>query len=70
VSGRQVGACCLLYELNGASAADGRRSSPELLVSARFNCNVGYYSKVLHSPFKGLSISSRSRFKAFSLPSP
>jgi hypothetical protein len=34
VLGRQVGACCLLYELNGASAADGRRSIPELPVSA------------------------------------
>ena len=32
VSGRQVGSCCLLYELNGASIAVGRRSSPKTLV--------------------------------------
>jgi hypothetical protein len=42
VSERQVGKCRLLYELNGASAADGRQSSPELLVSTQFDCYRGF----------------------------
>jgi hypothetical protein len=70
VSGRQVGESCLLYELKGASAADGRRSSPELPVSARFDYYERCQTEVLHSPFEGLSISSQSRLNAFSFPSP
>jgi hypothetical protein len=38
---RQEGACCFAYELNGALLAYGRRSSPVLLVSARFDCCIG-----------------------------
>jgi hypothetical protein len=45
VSGRQVSACCLLYELNGASAADGRRSRPKIPVNACSDYYTGYGPK-------------------------
>jgi len=41
VLGRQEGECCFAYELNGASTAYGRRSSPTSPVSARLDCYVG-----------------------------
>ena len=41
VLGMQEGECCLEYELNGASTAYGRRSSPASPVSARLDCCVG-----------------------------
>jgi hypothetical protein len=40
VLGRQEGECCFAYELNGASTAYGRRSSPAAPVSARLDCYI------------------------------
>jgi hypothetical protein len=41
VLGRQLGSCCFVYELKGASAAYGRSiSSPELPVSGILDCGV------------------------------
>jgi len=40
-----VGACCLLYALNSASAADGRRSRPKIPVRACSDYYIGYGPK-------------------------
>jgi hypothetical protein len=70
VLGRQASECCFVYELNGASTAYGKRSSPELFVSARFDRRGGCQTRVACLPFEGLSISSWSRANALSSPSP
>jgi hypothetical protein len=70
VLGRQVSSSWRSNELNSASVANGRQSSPDSLVSASFDYYVRCLTEVLRLPCKGLSISSRSRFNALSFPSP